>query len=79
MWEVGKPEFRATSIGMSEHQPDRKPNPKLTSEKEWLNAKGTEVKVQRNQEMVLTFIPKPTMIDSGKKASTNKKGNEKNA
>lgn len=36
--------------------------------KEWLNAKGTEVKVQRNQEMVLTFIPKPTMIDSGKKS-----------
>lgn len=28
------------------------------------------MKVQRNQEMVLTFIPKPTMIDSGKKAST---------
>lgn len=38
------------------------------------------MKVQRNPEMVLTFIPKPTMIDSGKKASTNtEKGNSKNA
>lgn len=39
----------------------------------------TKVMVLRKEEMVLTFIPKPTMIDFGKNASTNtEKGNSKN-
>lgn len=45
-----------------------------------LNADDTEVEVQQNQEMVLTFS-KPSMVDSGKEAlmETEKEGNYKNA